>query len=112
MKNTFGNRLRELRKATGKSQRELGKVVGIDYTYLSRIENGKAPPPSPHVIRRLSENLKAKGNELFDLANKEPYQVTPMEKETVMFLRTLREKNVTIEDLIKQLKEKGAEEVK
>jgi len=36
---TFGQRLRDLRKGKGLSQRALGDMVGINFTYLSKIEN-------------------------------------------------------------------------
>jgi len=38
----FGERLRELRKEQKISQRELATRVGVDFTYLSKIENGQA----------------------------------------------------------------------
>lgn len=37
----FGNRLKELRKATGLSQEEFANKIGMDRTYYSAVENGK-----------------------------------------------------------------------
>ena len=42
----FGVKLRELRTKAGMTQRELAGRVTIDFTYLSKIENGVMPPPS------------------------------------------------------------------
>lgn len=42
--NTFGNRLRELRKAKGYTQQALAEKAGIDEKHLSRVENGKYFP--------------------------------------------------------------------
>lgn len=42
--NTFGNKLRELRKAKGYTQQALAEKAGIDEKHLSRIENGKYFP--------------------------------------------------------------------
>ena len=42
---TFGQRLRELRKAKGLNQKELAEKVGIDFTYLSKLENDRMSPP-------------------------------------------------------------------
>jgi transcriptional regulator with XRE-family HTH domain len=42
---TFGERLRELRKAKGLNQKELADKVGIDFTYLSKLENGRRSSP-------------------------------------------------------------------
>lgn len=41
----FGARLRELRKQASLSQRELADKVGVNFTYLSKIESGVMPPP-------------------------------------------------------------------
>jgi transcriptional regulator with XRE-family HTH domain len=38
---TFGERIRELRKASGLTLRALPGKVGVNFTYLSKIENGK-----------------------------------------------------------------------
>jgi HTH-type transcriptional regulator, competence development regulator len=68
----FGERVRELRKAQGMSQRELADRAGIDFTYLSKIENGHMEPPSEQVIRRVAEELDADADELIVLADKFP----------------------------------------
>ena len=67
---TFGERLRELRKAQGISQRALAEMIERDYTYISKIETGDTPPPSLETIHRISLALTADENELVDLANK------------------------------------------
>lgn len=41
---TYGELLRSDRKNSGLSQRELAKKVGVDFTYISKIENGKLEP--------------------------------------------------------------------
>jgi HTH-type transcriptional regulator, competence development regulator len=68
----FGKRLRELRKDRGLSQRGLADRAGIDFTYLSKIENGRMEPPSEEVIRRVAEELGADADELIVLADKFP----------------------------------------
>jgi transcriptional regulator with XRE-family HTH domain len=68
----FGVRVRELRKAQGLSQRDLAERVGIDFTYLSKIENGRMEPPSEEVIRRIAQELGADADELILLADKFP----------------------------------------
>ena len=68
----FGERVRELRKAQGMSQRELADRAGIDFTYLSKIENGRMEPPSEQVIRSVAEELYADADELIVLADKFP----------------------------------------
>ncbi|MFC1991811.1 helix-turn-helix domain-containing protein [Chloroflexota bacterium] len=41
----FGSSLRKLREQAGLSQRQVASKVGINFTYLSKIENGVIPPP-------------------------------------------------------------------
>ena len=39
----FGQKLRELREENDLTQSKLAKQIGVDFTYLSRIENGYIP---------------------------------------------------------------------
>jgi transcriptional regulator with XRE-family HTH domain len=71
----FGNRLRELRTAQGLSQRALGKRVGVSFTYISKVENGKldfGDYPSEGLICRLAAALGADAEELLLMAEKIP----------------------------------------
>src|SRR5215211_4316216 len=68
----FGERVRELRKAQGMSQRDLAERADIDFTYLSKIENGRIEPPSEDAIRRIAYGLDANPDELILLAHKFP----------------------------------------
>lgn len=67
---TFGERLRELRKAQDISQRDLADRVKVDYTYVSKIETGDTPPPSAETIHRMALALAADEQELMVLAGK------------------------------------------
>ena len=80
---TFGQRLRELRKAKNLTQRELAERVatrlkeedrrGFDFTYLSKIENDKMPPPSKAAILQLAAVLEVEEkvcDELLSMAGK------------------------------------------
>jgi transcriptional regulator with XRE-family HTH domain len=71
----FGNRLRAMRTAKGLSQRALGERVGVSFTYISKVENGKLDfgnYPSEDLIRRLAAALDADEEELLLLAEKIP----------------------------------------
>ena len=68
----FGERIKELRKAEGRNQRDLAESAGIDFTYLSKIENNRMEPPSEDVIRRIAEELGANPDELIVLAGRFP----------------------------------------
>ena len=57
---SFAERLKELRKEAGFSQRDLAERVEIDFTYLSKIENATVAPPREVVIRKLAYELATK----------------------------------------------------
>ena len=59
---SLGARLRQLRRGRF-TQRELAAKVDLDYTYLSKIENG-AETPSEAAVRRLAEVLEADAEDL------------------------------------------------
>jgi HTH-type transcriptional regulator, competence development regulator len=72
----FGQRLRELRREKKLTLRALAEAVGVDFTYLSKIENGKAGYlPGAETIRLIAEALEADPLELLQLANKVPPEV-------------------------------------
>ncbi len=62
------------------SQRELARKVGVDFTYLSKIESGAMPPPSEKVILRIVEALNADREELLTLAGKIPADIAQILK--------------------------------
>ena len=70
---TFGQRIRQARKSRRLSQRELAKRVGLDFTYLSKLENDRANyPPKEDAIRKLAESLGLDAEELVFLAGRIP----------------------------------------
>ncbi len=69
---TFGERLREIRKSRGISQRALAEMVQIDFTYISKIEAGSMEPPSAIVIRHMAQTLETDESELLSLSGKVP----------------------------------------
>lgn len=71
----FGDRLQQLRKAKGFTLRALGRMVGVSYAYVSKVENGKldfGDYPSEDLIRRFAAALDADEDELLLLAEKIP----------------------------------------
>ncbi len=75
---TFAQRLRELRKGCGLSQKALAGMVTINFTYLSKIENERldfAQFPSEELICRLAAALQTDENELLILAKKVPPRI-------------------------------------
>lgn len=69
----FGKQIRQARKDKGYSQRDLAKLVGLDFTYLSKLENDRADyAPKEDVIRNLAEHLELDPEELIFLAGRIP----------------------------------------
>ena len=72
---TFGERVRELRKNKALTLRDLAEKLGVNFTYVSKIENQKlsfGEYPSEDLIRSLAKVLKADVDELLLLAQKIP----------------------------------------
>jgi len=74
----FGEKMRGLRKAKNLSQRELADLVGVSFTYISKIENEKldfGDYPSEELIGKLSKALGGDVDELLLLAKKIPDRI-------------------------------------
>ena len=94
----FPDRLRELRRAARLSQRALAEEVGVDFTYLSKIENGRVEPPSEGVLLRIAKELADKlgkdetalADELITLAGKIPSDLAETLSRNPEVVRLLR----------------------
>jgi transcriptional regulator with XRE-family HTH domain len=76
--NRFGQRVRQLRREKGLSLRNLAPKVGVGFTYLSKVENGRldfGDYPSEALIHKLAEALEADEDELLLLAEKVPDRI-------------------------------------
>src|SRR5258708_22361029 len=67
----LGSYLRQLRAKAQISQRTLAGRVGIDVTYLSKLENGRQGA-SEHVLRSLAEALEVPVPRMLMLAGRVP----------------------------------------
>ena len=66
----FPELLHSLRKEAQLSQRDLAERVGVDFTYLSKIENGRVEPPSEAVLKNVSrEFAKTLGRDETELSD-------------------------------------------
>ena len=70
--NEFGKALREKRRQAGVSQRKLANSVGVDFSYISKLENGRLPAPSAETIARIAKAIGCPIEELFSAAKKIP----------------------------------------
>ncbi|MBD1923895.1 XRE family transcriptional regulator [Microcoleus sp. FACHB-831] len=72
MQQSFGQLIRQARKNKGYSQRDLAKLIPVDFTYLSKLENNRAARPSEEFIRSLAPHLDLDEEELIFLAGRIP----------------------------------------
>jgi transcriptional regulator with XRE-family HTH domain len=73
---TFGSKLREFRHEKGFTLRQLAEMAGVDFTYLSKVENEKVPyTPSVDTIRAIARAIGVDPMELLTLANKLPVEL-------------------------------------
>jgi transcriptional regulator with XRE-family HTH domain len=76
--NRFGVKVRGLRREKGLSLRDLAPKVGVGFTYLSKVENGRldfGDYPGEALIRKLATVLDADADELLLLAKKVPDRI-------------------------------------
>ena len=75
MEQSFGSVLRERRRGAGLTQRELAERAGLDFTYISKLENDRLPPPAADTLVVLSKILGVPAEELLALTGKLPTEV-------------------------------------
>lgn len=75
----LGTRIRQLRLEARLTLRALAERAGVDYTYLSKIENNKPGfEPGADKIRALASALRVEPLELLELAGKSPPELQHM----------------------------------
>ncbi len=87
----FGQILREARRSAGVSQRDLAGTVGVDFSYISKVENGRLPPPAADTIVRICEALGLVPDRLLAATGKMPSEVGRMLGGSPSALRFMRE---------------------
>jgi transcriptional regulator with XRE-family HTH domain len=71
----FGELLKQLRTEAGMSQRDLAARLGVDFTYISKLENGKTDyAPSQKILREIAALFGVDGDWLIFKAGKIPSQ--------------------------------------
>lgn len=87
---TFGQRIKELRRERSLTQRQVAERAGVDFTYLSKMENDRLEhTPSIKTLQDLARALEADELELMELANKLPPVLGAIarDKEALRFFR-------------------------
>jgi transcriptional regulator with XRE-family HTH domain len=89
---SFGKRIQQLRREHGLTQRLVASKLGIDFTYLSKLENDRGEAPGEETIRGLAAILEVDAEELLALAGKVPAELRQRavhDREFAMLLRKL-----------------------
>jgi len=72
---SFGQLLREQRRKAGVSQRDLGTRAGLDFSYISKLENDRIPPPAADTVVAICRVLKIEPEELLAASGKLPADI-------------------------------------
>lgn len=87
---SFGSYVQRLRRARGWTQRQVAGDLGIDFTYLSKLENNRGEAPGDDTIRRLADLLEVDAETLLALAGKVPTELRQLAQEDLEFAVFLR----------------------
>lgn len=103
---SFGELVRERRTARAVqdrsfSLRQLADRVGIEPSYLSKIERGEQPPPGEDTIRRIAKELGEDPDAFLALAGKVSSDL----------LEIIRERPALVGDLLRSIKRAPAKRV-
>ena len=104
---TVGQRIREIRKQRNLTQRELAERVGINFTYLSRVENDRLDAeqtPREETLQKIAKALRADADELLLLARRIPdsFRERILEKPGI-FRRILKLSDSALEEMLEEL---------
>ena len=102
----FGETLRARRTAKAEndpafSLRQVAGRVGLEPSYLSKIERGEQPPPGEQTIRRLAEELGENPDALLALAGKVSSDL----------LEIIRERPTVVAELLRAMRGLSAKRV-
>jgi transcriptional regulator with XRE-family HTH domain len=99
MDHTFGSLLRELRRTAGLSQRDLATKAELDFSYISKIENDRLPPPAADTVVTICKILNVPPEQLLSLTGKIPTEIQQMVSSSPAAQEFLRDaKNLGISD--------------
>ena len=91
MEQSFGAALRTRRREAGLTQRDLAERAGLDFTYISKLENNRLPPPAADTVVLLCRILGIPSEGLLALTGKIPSEVQHMVSSSSAAQKFLRE---------------------
>lgn len=95
----FGTLIKQARLVKRLSQRALAEQLGVNFTYLSKIESGEMPPPSEDLIEKLIEALELNPDVAFQAALKVPRELAQIALQPSMPVLMRAARDLSPEDL-------------
>jgi transcriptional regulator with XRE-family HTH domain len=87
---SFGRVIQRLRRDKGLTQRQAAEQLGIDFTYLSKLENDRGEPPGEDLVRRMARLYEVDPEHLLAQAGKVPPELRSRALEDQRFATLLR----------------------
>ena len=95
----FARLIQQKRKAKELTLEELAAKLGVDKSYLSKLENDKVPAPSKDLIKKISEALVIDYDQLSLLAGRvTESMVKSLDLQKVELFRAMKDKNFSEEE--------------
>ncbi len=101
MKKTFGVILKELRRNKEVSQRDLADKIGVDFSYISKVENDRLPPPAADTIVKICAVLNIPAEVLLAESGKVSSNITGLigsSQEAIKFMLRASDMKLTDEE--------------
>lgn len=98
---TYGKLLKELRRQKNVAQRDLANSVGVDFSYISKIENDRLQPPSAETTIKICKVLGVASEGLLSLSGKvssEMRDTITSSQSAIKFLNVVKEMQLTDEE--------------
>lgn len=107
--NRYGARQRDLRVAKGLTLRKFAEALGVSPTYVSGIENGTLPPPTPDRLTKIAELLETSLDDLIGLAGRWDDVAKQAVEDRPEFVRLFRAAKDLSREQVEQLSKKAEE---
>ncbi|MFC1958256.1 helix-turn-helix domain-containing protein [Chloroflexota bacterium] len=106
---TLATRIKELRKEARLSQRDLAKLIGVDATYISKLENSVILSPTTIIISKLANILNGNKEELLILAGRIPLDIVNILSKNKDVIHNIIQKQVNTKSLLADIINRGKE---
>jgi transcriptional regulator with XRE-family HTH domain len=96
----IGQKLYQLRNKYGYSMRKVGEGIGVDYSYISRLEKGEKTP-SLDVLQKLADFFNVKISYFFGEEVEMPKELKDLGVEWITLSEEMKNEGLSVEDVRK-----------